>query len=141
MGKRFNKRALSKDRVYRIKSAARAIGASEATMRNWDRDGLRIIKDKRPFLVRGADLIEFLIMREAANKKPLGDGQFYCMTCQRRRDPANGSVIYCPATASNGRLSAVCGTCGGKVGRFAKDAEAAVFSTEAMQRRSGGTKA
>lgn len=141
MGKRYNKRALSKDRVYRIKAAARAIGASEATMRTLDREGLPTIKDKRPFLIRGADLIEFLEKREAASRKPLGQDQFFCMSCHGRREAAEGSVVYHPASTSHGRLSALCGVCGGKVGRFAKAAEVAALAEGPVTLRSGDAKA
>ena len=68
MARRFSSRGICKDRVYTIKMAARIIGVSEATFRKWTKDGLRLIADQRPYLVRGADLIEFLVKREAANK-------------------------------------------------------------------------
>lgn len=125
MGKRVSTRGLSKDRVYILKTAARIIGVSEATFRRWPKEGLRIISDQRPYLVRGADLIAFLKKREAANKVIMQEGQFYCMHCKAPTNPRNGSATFRQSTALTGRLSAVCGVCGGKVGRFCSVVHAA----------------
>lgn len=127
MAQRFLTRGISKDRVYTVKMASRTIGVSEPTFRKWTKEGLRLISDKRPYLVRGADLIGFLKKRDAAKKKPTGDGQFYCMTCKAPRDPSEGSVSYKAATASTGRLSGLCGVCGGKLGQFCNVSRAADF--------------
>lgn len=124
MGRRFSTRGLSKDRVYTLKLAARTIGASEATIRKFPKQGLRVIKDSRPYLVRGADLIEFLQKREAANRNEMADGQFYCMTCKAPCEAKQGPIIYTPTTSLTGRLSGLCGECGGKVGRFCKASDA-----------------
>lgn len=127
MARRFRTRGISKDRVYTIKIAARTIGVSEATFRQWPKDGLRLISDKRPFLVRGADLIDFLQKRETASKVPMGKGQFYCMTCKAPRYPSEGSVSYTPATALTGRMSGLCSVCGGRLGQFCNATNAADF--------------
>lgn len=132
MAHRFPTRGISKDRVYTVKMAARTIGVSEPTFRKWTKDGLRLISDKRPYLVRGADLIEFLKKRNAANRVPRGKGQFYCMTCKGSRDPSLGSVTYAATTAQTGRLSGRCSVCGGKLGQFCNANSAAGFIALSM---------
>jgi hypothetical protein len=141
MARRFSKRGISKDRVYTIKLAARIVGVSEATFRKWPRDGLRLIADQRPFLVRGADLINFLQKRETANKVTMGKEQFYCMTCKAPRDPREGSVTYKPTTDLTGRLSGLCGACGGKVGRFCSAVNVPDFSVSSAPARNVTTQA
>lgn len=125
MGRRYQTRGLAKDRTYTLKMAARTIGASEATLRKYGRQGLRVIRDSRPYLVRGADLIEFLQEREAANRNDMADGQFYCMTCKAPRDAVLTSISFTAYSPLTGRLSGLCGACGGKVGRFCKASDAA----------------
>ncbi|WP_416882850.1 hypothetical protein [Marivita sp.] len=127
MARRFPTRGLCKDRVYAIKNAARIIGVSEATFRKWPKDGLRLITDQRPYLVRGADLIEFMQKRAAANKAPTEKGQFYCMTCKVPRNPRDGTLTYKATTALTGRISGICDACGGKVGQFCSANEAGDF--------------
>jgi len=141
MARRFPTRGISKDRVYTIKMAARTIGVSEQTFRQWPKDGLRLILDKRPYLVRGADLIDFLKKREKANKVPTGKGQFYCMTCKAPRDLSEGSVAYKATTAMTGRLSGLCAVCGGKLGQFCNAAKSSDFMAGDAAPPSAGSQA
>ena len=122
--KRYSLRGICKSRVYTYKSAARIVGVSLATFRKWPKEGLQVITDKRPYLVRGADLIDFLTKRMARNRHPMEQGQFLCMSCKGPRHAASGSIGYLPQTNLTGRLSALCGACGGKVGRFCSTQEA-----------------
>ncbi len=123
MPRRMSLRGIAKDRVYTLKLAARAIGKSEATLRKWRHEGLRTIDDKRPYLVRGGDLILFVDKMEAARKSPLSDGQFHCMGCHASRPPRDGVVHYVDNNARTGRLVATCAECGAKMGRFCSAAE------------------
>ena len=141
MARRFQTRGICKDRVYTIKLAARTIGVSEASLRKWARDGLRLITDKRPYLVRGADLVAFQKKREAACKADMGPGQFYCMTCKAPRDARDGSFSYAAITASTGRLGGVCDACSGNVGRFCSANEAADFTGPAALPHNAGSHA
>jgi hypothetical protein len=141
MARRFSSRGICKDRVYTIKMAARTIDVSEATFRKWPKDGLRLVTDQRPYLIRGADLIEFLQKREAANKVTMARGQFFCMRCKAPRDPVDGSVSYQPTTDLTGRLSATCGVCGGKVGQFCSATKAVDFIASGDPPHSAGPQA
>ena len=127
MARRISTRGVHKDRVYTLRMCARLIGVSEATLRRWTNDGLRIITDRRPYLIRGADLIAFLEKRKAANKTPVAKGQFYCMSCRAPRAPKCGSIAYKPTTELTGRLSGLCDDCGGNVGQFCNAANGAKY--------------
>lgn len=124
MARRYSVRGISKDRVYTLKIAARLVRVSEATFRKWSKHGLKIINDKRPYLVRGADLIEFLQRRHAANKHQMTDTQFFCMGCHEPREAQGNVVEFWPLGPSKGRFSGVCIECGRKVGRFCKASDA-----------------
>ena len=119
MSKRYSTRGISKARVYKLKVAARILGVSLPTFRKWAKEGLNIIKDARPYLVRGADLLSFLTKREDEKRFTMAKGQFFCMRCDGPRDPDKTTLVFLPINAVTGRLSAVCSVCGGKVGRFA----------------------
>lgn len=124
MGRRYSARGLAKDRTYTLKVAARTIGSSETTIRKYEKQGLRVIRDSRPHLVRGADLIEFLHKREAAHRNAMASGQFYCMTCKAPRSAVQTSITFASYSSLTGRLSGLCDTCGGKIGRFCKASDA-----------------
>ena len=116
--KRYFLRGICKSRVYTFEMAARIVGVSHATFRKFPSEGLRVINDKRPHLVRGADLIEFLTKRMDANRPIMVEGQYYCMTCRASRDARAGTVSFTQHTAMTGRLSAICDECSGKIGQF-----------------------
>lgn len=123
MARRYSVRGIRNSRVYLLKSAARSIGVSEPTLRKWRAHGLKIIDDQRPYLVRGADLIDFLEKQNAADRTPMMRTQFYCMGCSTPRDPLGGAVDYTSLSELTGRLSGVCAECGCKIGRFCKASE------------------
>lgn len=128
MGRRYSLRGISKNRVYTYKVASRIVGVSEAAFRKWPDKGMRVINDKRPHLVRGADLIEFLERLQAAKKRPMTKTQFYCLRCNAPRDALGGVVEYSTITDLTGRISGLCAVCGGKIGRFCKASDLAPLS-------------
>ncbi|WP_300013516.1 helix-turn-helix domain-containing protein [uncultured Roseobacter sp.] len=123
MGRPKHLRGISKDRVYVVRMAARLVGVSEPTFRKWSKDGLRLIKDKRPHLVRGADIIDYLARRKARSRWQMAPDQFACMRCKGPSKPLEGSIQYHSQTNSTGRLSALCNVCTSKMGRFCSASE------------------
>ena len=121
--KRYCLRGVCKSRVYTFKLAARIVGVSLATFRKWPKEGLKVITDKRPFLVRGADLIDFLNRRMAANRHIMTKDQIFCMRCKAPRTPLSGTLAFTPHGKLTGRISARCSECRGKIGRFCSTSE------------------
>ena len=118
VNRRFSTSGLSASRVYPVQTAAQIIGASMVTFRKFEKEGLRVIKSGRPNLVRGEDLILFLKKRNAANRASMNEGQFSCFRCNAPTDAKPGSLRFQSYPGRTGRLSAICGVCDGKVGRF-----------------------
>lgn len=123
MARRYSTRGIRKARVYTIKQAARIVGVSEVTFRKWPKQGLKIISDKRPYLVRGEELIDFLRKRQSSNRMHMRRDQFRCLSCDGPCDAANQRAEFRPLTELTGRLSANCKDCGNKVGRFCSIAQ------------------
>ncbi len=102
---------LSTYRNYKVEEAARALGVCKESIRRWVKRGLPAITDKRPTLIRGADLIAYLIARKAP-KTQCGPHQCYCVKCRQPRAP----MISTGAITINGKgrpfLRGVCGDCG-----------------------------
>lgn len=110
MAKRANPRRVKRHRNYTIEEAARALGVSKATVRNWIAKGLPILKDQRPFLILGDDLVAYL-EASAPRKQSCQPHQCYCFKCRCPRDPAFGEVEYLPANADGGTIRALCIEC------------------------------
>ena len=86
MAKRVNPRRVKRHRNYTIEEAARALGVAKATVRNWIAKGLPILKDQRPFLILGGDLIAYL-EASAPKKQSCQPHQCFCFRCRCPRDP------------------------------------------------------
>lgn len=128
MSKRVKASRIKKNLTYSIIEAAEELGLSTVTIRNWVRQGLPVQKDQRPYLIYGSDLRNFIIQRNKAKSFTLQGGELNCFTCNMGRHPLNGVVIYTPQTVKIGRLSGVCGVCGGKCSRIISNAKVNVFS-------------
>lgn len=98
---------------YTYGEAAAALGVSKRTIQNWVRlGGIVAITDKRPHLIPGEHIIEFLRNRAEGRKTKLGTVEFYCVKCRCAREPAN-AMVDCDLTKPGGaRLVALCGECG-----------------------------
>lgn len=128
MSKRVKVSRIKKNLTYSISEAADELGVSTATIRNWVKQGLPIQTEQRPYLIFGADLREFIVQRREAKRFSLQDGALSCFTCNAGRRPLDDAVVYVRQTAKTGRLSGVCGTCGGKCARIISNAKISVFS-------------
>ena len=68
--------------VYTIFEAASTLGVHRQTVTRWiKKSGLKAATGSKPWLIEGADLKSFLIARRKAGKRPLLDGEFFCLPC------------------------------------------------------------
>lgn len=113
MGKqRPNPRLAKMHRNYTVDEIARLYGIHRNTVRAWLKRGLQTVDDRRPLLVLGRHLGEFLEARRELKRRPSGPGFIYCLRCREPRRPAGGAVRYEPLTPNLGNLVGVCAECG-----------------------------
>ncbi|MFN4183663.1 MAG: helix-turn-helix domain-containing protein [Hyphomonas sp.] len=128
MARRHDWRRVRKHRLYTTEEAARALGVCKESVRRWMDRGLPAVRDAKPFLIRGADLITFLRKRRAP-KVRCGLGEAYCVGCRKasRTMPGSGSV----QRDARGKpfLKGHCETCGALMRRPLKSS--AIEATEA----------
>lgn len=141
MGTRnHNHRLVKIHRTYTVDEMATLFDTHRNTVRGWFDKGLTTIDQRRPLLVRGQVLVDFLRSRRAANKRPCRPGQIFCVRCHEPRSPADGRAVYQPLTPTGGNLVGICPHCGSRMFRrvnLAKLAHVAshlqVTSAEAQQ--------
>jgi excisionase family DNA binding protein len=118
MAKRPSARRIRSARTYTIEEAAEALNVSSGTIRAWVRDGLPLMKSRRPFLILGDALRSYLADRATGVKGKLAQDQLYCFTCKSARCPYGGLVDCIPQTARTARLMGLCDQCGGTCNRM-----------------------
>ncbi|WP_425256249.1 helix-turn-helix domain-containing protein [Microbaculum marinisediminis] len=98
-------------RSYDIAEAARAMGVSRGTVRRWIKAGLPVLRDQRPYLILGSDIVDFHTSRSGPKQK-CAPHECYCVKCRAPRSPAAGMAEYIPLSASSGNLRGICPECG-----------------------------
>jgi Helix-turn-helix domain len=109
---RPDRRRIKSHRVYTVDEAARTVGTCKATVRRWIKSGLRMIDARKPAMIRGVDLREFLDTR-ARPKQPCPPGHCYCVKCRASHAPDGGMAEFVKLTPTNGNMRGLCPTCGG----------------------------
>jgi hypothetical protein len=106
-----NPRLAKIHRNYTVEEAANLFGVHRNTVREWIKRGLPICDSKKPMLILGKDLAEFLRERRTKNKRSCQPGELYCVRCRSPKAPAGDMADYVQVTESLGNLVAICPDC------------------------------
>jgi len=109
--RRFNHRRVKIHRSYTVEEIATLFGLHKNTVRHWVKDGLATVDDKRPMLILGPLLVDFLKARRIKNKQKCKPGELYCVRCRAPKKPAGEMADYAPITDKIGNLVAICPDC------------------------------
>jgi excisionase family DNA binding protein len=109
--RRPNPRLIKIHRSYAVEEIARVLGVHKNTVRKWLKEGLRTIDGRRPTLVHGLDLVEFLEERRRRAKRTCRPGEIYCVRCRLPKRPAANLADYLVITSTSGNLRGICPDC------------------------------
>lgn len=111
MGKRrASPRGINRHRNYTVDEVARKLKVADGTVRRWLKAGLRAVTDRKPLLILGDDLKDFLDGRKAV-KQRCKLQECFCFTCRAPREPAGKMAEFRPLSATSGNLGALCCSC------------------------------
>ena len=108
---RPNPRLAKIHRSYTVEEIATLYGVHRNTVRAWIKRGLPTLDRRRPVLILGSRLGEFLRERRIQNKRTCGAGEIYCVRCREPRAPVGNVAHYHPITPTQGNLVGTCPTC------------------------------
>jgi len=112
MAKRHpNHRLVKIHRCYTVEEIATLFDTHKNTVRRWVKEGLATTDDKRPMLILGHVLVEYLQARRSKNKQACKPGELYCVRCRAPKKPAGDMADYAPITDKIGNLVAICPDC------------------------------
>ena len=118
MGKRLNPNLAKIHRNYMIEEVASLFGVHKNTVRQWVKGGLPICDEKKPMLILGSVLRQFLQNKRVKNKHKMQPYEFFCMCCKSPQRPAENMVEYEMVNSSRGRLRALCPTCANLMNKY-----------------------
>lgn len=110
--KRIDLRRVKIHRSYAVDEVAKLLGCHKNTVRTWLASGLEVVDDRRPLLIQGTRLKEFLRLRRSRSRSRCAPGQFYCLKCRAPKYPAGQNAVYVPITTISGNLKGDCPDCG-----------------------------
>jgi len=113
----YNTRLIKRDYSYFVGEIAELFDVHPNAVRRWMKAGLITLDARRPFLIHGADLIDFLDMRQAQRKQKCAVDELFCLRCRRPRHPRFGRVELKFRNEMRLDLSGVCEACGARMHR------------------------
>ena len=108
---RPDRRRVKVHRAYTVDEVARMLVIAKGTVRRWLKNGLPTTDLRKPALIRGPDLADFLRSRSKP-KQPCPPGQCYCVRCRSPHKPDGAMAEYIALTATSGNLRGLCPKCG-----------------------------
>ena len=118
VGKRsYNTRLIKRDYAYFISEIADLFRLHPNAIRRWIKAGLITVDERRPLLVHGRDLIDFLNSRKAQRKQKCAADEFYCFRCRRPQRAILNRVEVRIRNETKVNLSATCCACGTRMNR------------------------
>ena len=109
MPRRIDWRRVKVHRSYTYSEAARVLGVHKNTVANWvKREGLPALTERKPHIILGQDLRDFLRERREKTRTLLSMGEMYCLGCKAERKPAEGMVEEVSGTTGAVMLRGLC---------------------------------
>ena len=114
--RKISPKGVYKYRSYTIEELSVLLSKDKKTLLRWIEKGLKTIPESRkPILIMGSDLKEFLRNKYSKKRVKLNRNQFYCFTCKKATCAKRGSM----EKLSNRKIARCC-VCNGKIGRIIK---------------------
>jgi hypothetical protein len=106
------------NRNYSFEEVAAVFGVHKNTVAGWVKNGLPCLKDKRPFLILGADIRSYLQRQRSGKKQKCKQDELFCMRCKMPTKPAENFVEYFPSSKTKGCLKGFCSICECIINKF-----------------------
>ncbi len=118
MAKQQNPNLAKIHRNYTVEEVAQLFSVHKNTVRIWIKDGLATVDQKRPLLIRGSSLREYLQDKRTATKQKCQSYEIYCLRCRAPQRPAENMVDYEIINVTTGRLIGLCPHCNNIINKY-----------------------
>ena len=113
MAERPNPNLAKIHRNYTVEEVADLYSVHKNTVRSWVKEGLATNDDKRPMLILGSNLKQYLQSKRKSKKLKCLPFEISCVCCRIPQVPAENMADYEPSNWTMGRLIGLCPSCNG----------------------------
>lgn len=90
--RKYNTNLIKETLSYSVKDITELFGIHKRTIQQWFKEGLPKIDSKKPYLVLGINLKDFIKKKQQNRKKKCKENEFYCCKCREPRKSWNNFV-------------------------------------------------
>jgi hypothetical protein len=123
----YNTRLIKRDYPYFVTDIAELFHVHRNAVWRWIKAGLQTIDRRRPVLIHGNDLIDFLNARQMGRKRKCAIDEFYCCRCRRPRHALLNHVQVQFQAERRLNLSGKCENCGTRMNRAGSVAKIEIY--------------
>ena len=109
--RKHNLSRIKQDVTYDFHEISLLLDVSKGTVRHWEKEGLPVMKFRRPYLVKGSELKAFLSKRQSRIKHTCKEHEIYCLSCKVPRCAWENAVDVKAVNEKKLMLSGICSTC------------------------------
>lgn len=109
--RRYNLRRIRATWPYSVQEIAALLGIHKNAVLRWLGGGLSADRSRKPFLIRGDELIRFLRQRQDGKHCKCRPEEFFCFRCRVPREACLGIVDIVIESPTRLRLKALCAVC------------------------------
>ena len=118
MTRRNTTNRIKSHRNYTVIDISDTLGVHPKTVRNWLKVGLPIADEKRPLLIRGADLKVYLNQKRKAVMFDCEGHEMCCFRCKQPMKPRLESVLFIAKPAGMAHMIGECEECGCRMNKY-----------------------
>lgn len=112
MKRKHNINHIKQNYSYTVNELCEKLGVHKNTVLRWiNKEDLKTLGKKKPFLVHGLDLREFLKNRQQSQKNKCKDDEFFCVKCQVPQKPWENMVDIMVMTKNRANMKGLCEKC------------------------------
>lgn len=107
----YNIRLIRLNLSYSVQDITELYGIHKNAALRWIKDGLPVIDQRKPYLIHGADLADYLKKKQAGRKHKCKPDEFFCFKCRQPRKAWGDMADIEIRNESKLSISGLCATC------------------------------
>jgi len=115
--RRYNTRLIKATWPYDVQQIADLFGLHKNAVLRWLKEGLQADTTRRPYLIRGDELIRFLDDRQKSKRQKCSFDEFFCFKCRAPRKAYEAIADLTIESPTRFRIKGLCAACGTSVNK------------------------